>query len=37
MEAVAKMIVMLLALIGLFLFFVGMLGVALYAENRRRW
>jgi hypothetical protein len=31
-----KMIVMLLALLGLFLLFVGMLGVALYAENRKR-
>ncbi|CAI4029700.1 hypothetical protein DNFV4_00118 [Nitrospira tepida] len=30
------MIPMLLAMTGLFLLFVGMLGVALYAENRKR-
>lgn len=30
------MIVLLLAVTGLFLLFVGMLGVALYAETRKR-
>jgi hypothetical protein len=35
-ETIATMIVLLLALIGLFLLFVGMLGVAIYADHHKR-
>lgn len=35
-ETIATMFVLLLALIGLFLLFVGMLGVAIYAGHHKR-
>ena len=35
-ETIATMIVLLLALIGLFLLFVGMLGVTIYADHHKR-